>query len=365
MFFRRKKDAAADQEAVDGQSVNGRAKAKAAEASGRSAAAAVSTAETAHLVGPGCVRLQGRLPVWTPVDGTPLKLHPRHLRRLLCYGNVDLTTATLRLFWKRGIQVVFLSPHGDRMLGKLQPGGRFPNLQRLQHLTANDAAARLRFAREVVDAKLVGCLDEARYFQQQGRGDSAGVLMRQLRAVQDRLAKAVSVDAVRGHEGAAAARWFPFLGSLLPPEWRIDRRVAHPPTDRTNALLSLGYSLAYHRCETLLAAADLDPRVGFLHDIHPGRSSLACDLMEPLRATLVDRLVIRMVSRRELSQDDFTPHGPSWRLTPGALKRYLAAFEEAFEAPRRGGTLKAETIERIEAWSRRFRETESADGEAK
>ena len=359
MFFRRKKIAAADNDQAEASET------KPAGRSGRSGPASVSTAETAHLVGPGCVRLQGRLPVWQPVDGTPLKLHPRHLQRLLCYGNVDLTTATLRLFWKRGIQVVFLSPHGDRLLGKLQPGGRFPNLQRLQHLSADAPAVRLRFALEIVDAKLLSCLDAARYYQQQGRGDSAGGLIRKLREIQRRTAKASTVDAVRGHEGAAAANWFPFLGSLLPSEWRIERRVAHPPTDRTNALLSLGYSLAYHRCETLLAAADLDPRVGFLHEIHPGRSSLACDLMEPLRVSLVDRLVIRMISRREIGQDDFMSQGPSWRLTTAALKRYLAAFEEAFEAPRRGGSLKAETVERIEAWSRRFRESGSAGAEAK
>lgn len=278
MLFRRRKKASADKVL---------AKAENGSAVTNHSPPLVSTAETAHLVGPGCVRLQGRLPLWQPAQGTALKLHPRYLRRLYCYGNVDFTTATLRLFWKRGIQVVFLSPSGERLLGKLQPGGRFPNLQRLQHLAAENPAVRLRFAQEIVDAKLATCLDAARYFQQQGRGEGAGKLIRHLRAVRGRLAAAAAVEVIRGHEGAAAASWFSFLGSLLPPPWRIAQRVAHPPTDRTNALLSLGYALTYRRCETLLAAADLDPRVGFLHDLRPGRSSLACDLMEPLRVPLV------------------------------------------------------------------------------
>jgi CRISPR-associated protein Cas1 len=358
MLFRRKKVLTDD---ATSQAAPSQAKAKATEVKAveravRSSAIPVSTAETAHLVGPGCVRLQGRLPFWQPVDGAALKLHPRHLRRLLCYGNVDLTTATLRLFWKQGIQVVFLSPGGDRLLGKLQPAGRFPNLQRLQHLMTNDPAERLKLASEIVDAKLVSYLDAARYFQQQGRGDSPGGVIKQLRTVQLRLSEATTVDAVRGYEGAAAVGWFRFLRSLLPQEWRVDRRVSRPPTDRTNALLSLGYSLTYYRCETLLAAADLDPRVGFLHEVHPGRSSLACDLMEPLRVSLVDRLVIRAINRREISGKDFTSLGSGWRLNPAAFKRYLSAFEEAFEAPRRPTTLKCETMARIEAWVRRIRE---------
>lgn len=359
MFFRKKKDSLVERTAnLDEEPEASQKRLR------RDGPPKVSTAETAHLVGPGCVRLQGRLPLWQPVDGVPLKLHPRHLRRLLCYGNVDLTTAALRLFWKRGIQVVFLSPHGDRLLGKLQPGGRYPNLQRLQHLSAVKPATRFRIALELVDAKIFSCLDAARYYQQQGRGDSPGELIRKLRSIQHQLRKASSVDAIRGYEGAAAANWFPFLCSLLPPEWRTERRAAHPPADRTNALLSLGYSLAYYRCETLLAAADLDPRVGFLHDIHPGRSSLACDLMEPLRVPLVDRLVVRVINRREIDNGDFTSHGPSWRLTPEAFKRYLGAFEQAFVAPRSGNTFKAETIKRIATWSRQFRESASAEGES-
>ena len=40
----------------------------------------------------------------------------------------------------------------------------------------------------------------------------------------------------------------------------------------------------------MLAGYDLDPRVEFLHQIRPGRASHACDLVEILRISLVDRL---------------------------------------------------------------------------
>jgi CRISPR-associated protein Cas1 len=290
----------------------------------------VSTADTAHLIGPGCVRLVGQVPVWQPVDGSKLQLHPQYLRRVCCYGNVDFTTAVLRLFWRQGIQVVFLSPGGHSLLGKLQPGGKAPNLQRLQHLAADNDAFRLALAEEIVAAKIDGAVETARYYQQQGKGQGSGRAIRLLKRLRKRTGKATAIDQLRGIEGAAAAAWFDFFRSLLPVGWEFTKRVSHPPTDPVNALLSLGYAFVHHRCETLLAAADLDPRVGFLHDVHPGRSSLACDLVEPLRAPLVDRLVVGLLNRKVFTPDSFRQHDDQWRLRQDAFRKFLANFEQAF-----------------------------------
>ena len=49
----------------------------------------------------------------------------------------------------------------------------------------------------------------------------------------------------------------------------------------------------------------LDPQVGFLHVLRPGRPALALDLMEELRAILADRLALTLVNRRQLAHDDF------------------------------------------------------------
>ncbi len=329
----------------------------------RAAPKRVSTADTAHLVGPGCVRLEGGQPVWQPVQGPRLQLHPQYLQRVLCYGNVDFSTAVLRQFWARGIQVVFLSSRGSRLLGKLQPSAGAPNLPRLQHLAACQPAFRLSLAREIVASKIESSESAVRYFQQQGKGATAGKVLKHLKQLRRRADSATTVDALRGIEGAAAACWFPFLSALLPADWQFAKRSAHPPADRTNALLSLGYTLALSRCETLLAAADLDPRVGFLHDVHPGRPSLACDLIEPLRASLVDRLVVQLIARNSVTLDSFQQRDNTWRLDQESFKRYLAAFEQAFDNPKQTPTVKEQTLLRIDSWAQRIRRFEASVGQ--
>ena len=54
-----------------------------------------------------------------------------------------------------------------------------------------------------------------------------------------------------------------------------------------------------------LEAVGLDPYVGFLHADRPGRHSLALDLMEELRAYVVDRFVLTLVNRRQIAPSDF------------------------------------------------------------
>ena len=55
----------------------------------------------------------------------------------------------------------------------------------------------------------------------------------------------------------------------------------------------------------------LDPYVGFLHSLRPGRTSLALDLMEELRAYLGDRLVLSLINRKQVGPNDFVRQGES------------------------------------------------------
>ena len=72
-----------------------------------------------------------------------------------------------------------------------------------------------------------------------------------------------------------------------------------------NALLSFLYVLLAHDCRSALEGVGLDPQIGFLHEVRPGRSSLALDLMEEFRAVLVDRLALTLVNLKKVTERDF------------------------------------------------------------
>ena len=64
-----------------------------------------------------------------------------------------------------------------------------------------------------------------------------------------------NIDALRGHEGDAAARYFFAFPAIVPPEWKGDfcGRSRRPPRDRINAMISFGYALLTRDAAAALA----------------------------------------------------------------------------------------------------------------
>ena len=58
-----------------------------------------------------------------------------------------------------------------------------------------------------------------------------------------------------------------------------------------------------------LKLVGLDPYVGFLHSLRPGRASLALDMMEEFRAYLGDRFVLSLINKKQIAPNVFLSQG--------------------------------------------------------
>ena len=106
-------------------------------------------------------------------------------------------------------------------------------------------------------------------------------------------------------------------------------RSRRPPLDPINAALSFAYSLLAHECASALEGVGLDPYVGFLHRPRPGRTSLALDLEEELRAVCADRFVLSCINRKQLQPGHFdTQESGAVLLNDKGRKVFLAAWQE-------------------------------------
>jgi CRISPR-associated protein Cas1 len=72
----------------------------------------------------------------------------------------------------------------------------------------------------------------------------------------------------------------------------------------------------------------LDPYVGFMHALRPGRPSLALDIMEELRAYLGDRLVLSLINRKQITGNQFLQQGDeSIIMTDDARRTIISAWQ--------------------------------------
>jgi len=115
-------------------------------------------------------------------------------------------------------------------------------------------------------------------------------------------------EQLRGYEGMAANIYFGQFDDMIRANktaFYFRKRSKRPPEDNMNAIMSFLYSLLTNEVKCALEGVGLDPAVGYLHKLRPGRPSLALDIMEELRAPLCDRLALSLVNLRQVKEDDF------------------------------------------------------------
>ena len=80
--------------------------------------------------------------------------------------------------------------------------------------------------------------------------------------------------------------------------------------------------------QSALETVGLDPYMGFLHVMRPGRASLALDIIEELRAYMGDRFVLSLINRRQLISKDFLYQGDQGvLLTDEGRRKFLTAWQ--------------------------------------
>ena len=105
-------------------------------------------------------------------------------------------------------------------------------------------------------------------------------------------------------------------------------RTRRPPLDRMNALLSFLYAMLMNDVRSAVESVGLDPQIGFLHAVRPGRAALALDLMEEFRS-FADRLALSLINRGQIGADGFVEReGGAVLLEGDARKAVLVAYQE-------------------------------------
>jgi CRISPR-associated protein Cas1 len=267
---------------------------------------------------------------------TQLRVPLHHLGAIVCFGHVGLSAPLMHRLAEEGISLVLLDQHGNfkaRLEGALSGNVL---LRQAQHAAASEDGLSLSIARNCVAGKLKnsrhvllrGAREAKEESEQQRLTRGAQDLAASLRA----LPEANDMNTLRGIEGEAARQYFAALNFLIRPDmreaFRMEGRNRRPPRDPINALLSFVYTLLMNDCRSAVEAVGLDPQIGFLHAIRPGRASLALDIMEEFRA-LADRLALSLINRGQIAAKDFVAReGGAVLLADDSRKTVLIAYQE-------------------------------------
>ena len=270
-------------------------------------------------------------------DGQAVARYPLHtLSGILSFSYSGASPALMGACVQRNISLSFCSPRGKFLARVCGEENGNVLLRQMQYRFADDPAQSCLIARNMIFGKLYNTRwsiertrrDHGLRLDEELLGNACQILKELLPAI----SAETSLDSLRGLEGAGAAAYFRVLDHMIlnhKDVFSFQGRTRRPPLDPFNAMLSFAYSLLANDCASALDSVGLDPYVGFLHRDHPGRTSLALDLMEELRPCLADRFVLTLVNNRIMKATDFQlQEGGAVLLTDDARRTFLKAWQE-------------------------------------
>jgi CRISPR-associated endonuclease Cas1 len=120
--------------------------------------------------------------------------------------------------------------------------------------------------------------------------------------------------------------YYEIMSRSIPADFGYKRRTMRPQRDPINAMLSFGYALLFGNCSVTTIGAHLNPDAGVMHT---GKGSLIYDLINPLKAKMVDNIVFH-IAQESLTQSDYEVTDNRCILSEELLNNLMAAFYTAF-----------------------------------
>jgi CRISPR-associated protein Cas1 len=255
-----------------------------------------------------------------------------NIEGIVTFGYMGASPGLMKLCTDNNVSLTFLSPNG-RFVSRIQGQTRGNVLLRkTQYKLAEDELWTLHVAQVMIGGKIQNYRNILRrYVRDYGANAEVENAAQALESFKREVFRTADKTQLIGVEGMAANRYFEVLPHLMTQQREVFPfmgRNRHPPKDAVNAMLSLAYTLVTNDITAALETVGLDPYVGFLHTLRPGRASLALDMVEELRAYLGDRFVLSLINRRQISPKDFINQGEKGiLLTDNGRRTFLTAWQ--------------------------------------
>lgn len=290
--------------------------------------------EILYLTEPGFrINKEGQTLIVEHPEGKRNQFPIRKIQAIECFGPSAFTPQSLELCFNRNVPIVWFSV-GGRLLRSDSSGAQVAAATTLRQVKLIGNMRGITIARNIVAEKInaqESILTRSFY---ESDDDASREQLAEAKKLLNSLLKTelteFSLDTLRGIEGRATSIYLSSLSSTLKKQrsdFHFTRRSRRPPRDPINALMSYCYALLLGDVLGAIAAIGLDSRFGVLHLARGVRPSLALDLIEPFRHSIADRLLIRLINRKQIRSKDFESFNGGVYLCKASAKVVIAEYQ--------------------------------------
>jgi CRISP-associated protein Cas1 len=244
---------------------------------------------------------------------------------LLVVGGHTINTATIAQLVRNGTFITFFDPDGTP-IGMIKP---YHDANREETYDCQQSIPRQRYAIAIAQASIksrlfaIERIEEFQNIRLFYEGE-----LEFLRKSQEEIEYLIKLDEIRRLHRLTSDMYYEIMSRNMPPELGYRRRTIRPQTDPVNAMLSFGYAMLFGNCYVAIVGARLNPDLGLMHE---GKGGLVHDLIEPLKAGMVDSVVFQM-ARESLIASDFELTQDRCMLSDDVIKAMMKLFYTAITA---------------------------------
>lgn len=195
-------------------------------------------------------------------------------------------------------------------------------LQQTKFYTSNQK--RIEIARAFIDGASYNMLKNLKYYD--NRGKDLNSIIEKIAALRLKLTNVQKTDELMGIEGNIRMNYYDAF-NLIINDFLMEGRSKQPPKNPVNALISFGNMMCYAQVLRSLHQTQLNPTISYLHTPGERRFSLALDIAEMFKPILVDRVIFKVLNKKEIQEKDFDTKLNNIYLKENGRKKFIESFE--------------------------------------
>lgn len=292
--------------------------------------------KTYYLFNPGVLERKDNTLKFTPFeeDGNGELLHPGQPRylpvedvgELYVFGSLRANSALFNFLGQKDIAVHFFDYY-ENYTGSFMPRDGLLSGKMLLAQTAfhQNKKKRVALAQKFIEGAASNMLKNLNYYDRRGKDLSAQI--ERIETLSEGIANTAEVDELMGLEGNIRMSYYEAFDLIL-NDFQMDGRSKQPPQNEVNALISFGNMMCYSQCLRAIHQTQLNPTISYLHTPGERRYSLCLDLSEIFKPVIVDRIIFKVLNKKEIQEKHFDKKLNRCLLNDEGRKIFVRNFEE-------------------------------------
>lgn len=294
--------------------------------------------KTFYLFNPGVLERKDNTLKFTPVsddgeivssDAQSRYLPVEDISEFYVFGSLRANSSLFNFLGQKDIAVHFFYYY-ENYTGSFMPRDSLLSGKMLLAQTSyyQDKKKRLVIARKFIEGAAYNMIKNLKYYNR--RGKDMEDIIRPIENLSKQIYGTSSVEELMGIEGQIRQYYYEAF-NLIINDYEMGGRSKQPPQNEVNALMSFGNMVCYTLCLRAIHQTQLNPTISYLHKPGERRYSLALDIAEIFKPIIVDRVIFRVLNRKEIQAKHFDKKMNKCLLNVSGKKIFIKAIEDRLQ----------------------------------